>query len=71
VFGHDGAKRITQELGVPFLGDVPLHMEICQRSDEGKPIVLQSQSPFHKAYMDIAEKVWQKLLPLAQKEGAK
>ena len=35
IFGHGGAKREAERLGVPFLGEVPLHMDIRATSDEG------------------------------------
>ncbi len=38
IFGHGGAEAEAQRLGVPFLGAVPLDMEIRARSDAGKPI---------------------------------
>src|SRR5437588_3689515 len=40
IFGHGGARHEAERLGVPFLGEVPLHMTIRQKSDEGLPVVL-------------------------------
>jgi ATP-binding protein involved in chromosome partitioning len=39
IFGHGGARREAERLGVPFLGEVPLHTEIRERSDAGLPVV--------------------------------
>ena len=39
IFGHGGAEEEAKRLGVPFLGAVPLHMEIRTRSDAGQPVV--------------------------------
>ncbi|MEQ9814867.1 MAG: iron-sulfur cluster carrier protein ApbC [Azospirillaceae bacterium] len=39
VFGHGGAREEAARLGVDFLGEVPLHLEIRIRSDAGTPIV--------------------------------
>ena len=36
IFGSGGAKRRAAELGVPFLGDVPISMELRVGADEGK-----------------------------------
>lgn len=36
IFGSGGAKRRAEELQVPFLGEVPIYVEIRQRGDEGK-----------------------------------
>ena len=39
IFGHGGARLEAEKLGIPFLGGVPLHMDIRATSDEGQPIV--------------------------------
>ena len=35
IFGHGGARHEAERLGVPFLGEVPLHMTIREKSDAG------------------------------------
>lgn len=35
IFGSGGARRAAEQLGVPFLGDVPLHIPIRQHGDDG------------------------------------
>jgi ATP-binding protein involved in chromosome partitioning len=62
IFGHGGAKTEAEKLGVPFLGGVPLHMDIRATSDEGRPIVASSpDSPHAQVYRDIAAKAWSEL----------
>ncbi|KAL1921225.1 uncharacterized protein VTP21DRAFT_10941 [Calcarisporiella thermophila] len=62
IFGHNGAADFAKESGVDFLGDVPLHADICELSDKGQPIVASRPESIHsKAYRDIAEKIIQKL----------
>ena len=62
IFGHGGARDTAAEIGVDFLGEVPLHMDIRRTSDEGKPIVIkQPDSPHTAIYLDIARKVMEKL----------
>jgi ATP-binding protein involved in chromosome partitioning len=39
IFGHGGAHQEADKLGVPFLGEVPLHMAIRETSDSGRPVV--------------------------------
>ncbi|RYE82230.1 MAG: ATP-binding protein, partial [Hyphomicrobiales bacterium] len=39
IFGHGGAKAAAARLGLPFLGEVPLHMAIRETSDAGRPVV--------------------------------
>ncbi len=36
IFGHGGARQKAEELGIPFLGEVPLNMQLRQESDSGK-----------------------------------
>jgi ATP-binding protein involved in chromosome partitioning len=55
VFGHGGAREIADKIGVPFLGEVPLHMDIRERSDSGRPIVATDADSEHsKIYREIA-----------------
>ena len=37
IFGHGGARHEAERLGVPFLGEIPLHMSIRATSDAGNP----------------------------------
>jgi ATP-binding protein involved in chromosome partitioning len=58
IFGHGGARREAERLGVPFLGEVPLEMTIRETSDAGLPIVAtQPDSPHAQAYRTIAAAV--------------
>jgi ATP-binding protein involved in chromosome partitioning len=62
IFGHGGARTEAEKLGVPFLGGVPLHMDIRATSDEGRPIVASSpDSPHAQAYREIAARAWEEL----------
>jgi ATP-binding protein involved in chromosome partitioning len=62
IFGHGGAEREADKLGIPFLGGVPLHIDIREKSDAGQPIVATSpDSPHAQAYRDIAIRAWQQL----------
>ncbi len=49
IFGHGGARHEAERLGVPFLGEVPLHMEIREKSDAGLPIVATAPTTSHAA----------------------
>jgi len=64
IFGHGGAEEESHKLSVPFLGAIPLHMDIRRHSDAGTPVVMSEQGgPHAKAFMDIAMKVAAQLLP--------
>jgi len=62
VFGHGGARREAERLGVPFLGEVPLDVEIRETSDAGRPLVVsEPNGPQAAVYRDIAKNVWTEL----------
>ncbi len=58
VFAHGGARREAERYGVAFLGEVPLHMDIREHSDSGRPVVAAEPGGAHaRVYLDIAAKV--------------
>jgi ATP-binding protein involved in chromosome partitioning len=58
IFGHGGARREAARHGVPFLGEVPLHMTIREKSDAGLPVVAtEPDGPHAAAYRSIAAAV--------------
>jgi len=58
IFGHGGARAEAERLGVPFLGEVPLDIDIRQKSDAGLPVVATApDSPQAQCYRDIAAHV--------------
>jgi ATP-binding protein involved in chromosome partitioning len=58
IFGHGGARREAERLGVPFLGEIPLHMSIRATSDSGTPVVASEPDGPHAAiYRDIGARV--------------
>jgi ATP-binding protein involved in chromosome partitioning len=58
IFGHGGARHEAERLGVPFLGEIPLHMSIRATSDSGNPVVASEPDGAHAAiYRAIGTKV--------------
>jgi ATP-binding protein involved in chromosome partitioning len=58
IFGHGGARREAERLGVPFLGEIPLTMEIRENSDAGRPVVVTDPgSPHAQAFVAVAQKL--------------
>ena len=58
IFGQGGGRRAAEQLGIPFLGEVPLDLAIRTQSDIGKPIVIaQPDAPSARTLREIAEKV--------------
>ncbi|PBB38207.1 Mrp/NBP35 family ATP-binding protein [Mesorhizobium sp. WSM3868] len=62
IFGHGGARREAERLGVTFLGEVPLEMGIRESSDAGAPVVASKPDGAEaKIYRDIAARVWDRV----------
>lgn len=58
IFGHGGARQEAERLGVPFLGEIPLHMSIRTTSDAGNPVVASEPDGPHAAiYRAIGTRV--------------
>jgi ATP-binding protein involved in chromosome partitioning len=58
IFGHGGARLEAERLGVPFLGEIPLHMSIRATSDSGTPVVdSEPDGPHAAIYRAIGTKV--------------
>ncbi|MEA2935712.1 MAG: ATP-binding protein involved in chromosome partitioning [Variibacter sp.] len=58
VFAHGGARKEAERLGVPFLGEVPLAMNIRETSDAGRPVVATDpDGPQARIYREIAGRV--------------
>lgn len=71
IFGHGGAKDEAERQKVPFLGEVPLDMEIRETSDSGQPIVVSHPDGAHaQVYIAIARKVWDQVASRLQ-DGAR
>ena len=59
IFGHGGARDEATRIGVPFLGEVPLHMDIREHSDAGTPVVVsQPDGPHGELFKSIAALAW-------------
>ncbi len=58
IFGTGGAEAMADELGVDFLGSIPLHNDIRAGADSGIPIVeSQPESPVAEAFGAIAQRI--------------
>jgi ATP-binding protein involved in chromosome partitioning len=55
IFGHGGARRAADELGIDFLGEIPIEPAVREGSDQGVPIVYGApESASAKAIEQIA-----------------
>ena len=62
VFRRGGGERMSRELGVPFLGAIPLDADIVTSGDEGRPIIVDKpNSVAAQAYRAIATELADRL----------
>ncbi|SDW47683.1 Mrp/NBP35 family ATP-binding protein [Aequorivita viscosa] len=59
IFGKEGAKNLSEDLQVPFLGEVPLVQSIREAGDVGRPAALQTATPTEVAFENITRNVVQ------------
>ncbi len=58
IFGEGGGQSLAEEYGVPFLGAVPLGMDVREGGDSGVPVVVgDPDSPQAGAFRRVAEEV--------------
>ena len=58
IFGHGGARAEAEKLGVPFIGEIPLHPLIRSLSDAGTPVVVERPDSHEaKPYLEMASMV--------------
>ena len=56
IFGDGGARRIADDLGAPFLGEVPIDMALRQACDDGRPLVATDpQHPISQRFIAMAK----------------
>lgn len=55
IFSRGGGERTAREMGVPFLGEIPLDPSVRKAGDGGTPVVLAApESPVAQAFRDLA-----------------
>ncbi|MDO5105774.1 Mrp/NBP35 family ATP-binding protein [Capnocytophaga sp.] len=59
IFGKEGAKHLSEDLNVPFLGEIPLVQSIRESGDVGRPTALQENTPQAQAFTKLAQNVVQ------------
>jgi ATP-binding protein involved in chromosome partitioning len=58
IFRHGGGAQMSKDLGVPFLGEIPLDANIVTSGDEGRPILVSHpESTAAQAYRAIAKRL--------------
>ncbi len=62
IFSHGGGKKFATENSLPFLGEIPIDLEIREGGDKGKPVAISNpDSPVAKAFEDVARNIVDKV----------
>ncbi|WP_289037242.1 Mrp/NBP35 family ATP-binding protein [uncultured Zobellia sp.] len=62
IFGKEGAKNLSEDLNVPFLGEIPLVQSIREAGDVGRPAALQTATPVEEAFEEVTKNVVQEVV---------
>jgi ATP-binding protein involved in chromosome partitioning len=58
IFGEGGGQKLAEQYDVPFLGAIPLGLEVREGGDKGVPVVVsQPESVQAEAFRKVAEEV--------------
>lgn len=55
IFGKEGAKNLSEDLNVPFLGELPLVQSIREAGDVGRPASMQTATSTENAFEEITK----------------
>lgn len=61
IFGQGGGHKLAQQLGVPFLGEIPLVKSISDSGDAGTPAIMEEDGVMTKAFINMAQHVAQQV----------
>jgi len=68
IFGHGGGEGLATDMGIPFLGRLPIYQPIREGSDVGVPLVVaEPASAAAKAFLTVAERAAAQVSIAAQK----
>lgn len=62
IFGKEGAKHLSEDLKVPFLGEIPLVQSIRESGDVGRPAALQIETPLEQAFEKLTQNIVQEVV---------
>jgi len=57
LFGEGGARSLSKDLNIPFLGELPIVQSIREAGDIGRPAALQEETPVEKSITDITRNI--------------
>ena len=62
IFGKEGAKNLSGDLKVPFLGEIPLVQSVREAGDFGRPAALQQATFVREAFTEVTKNVAQEVV---------
>ncbi|SDG88845.1 Mrp/NBP35 family ATP-binding protein [Psychroflexus sediminis] len=62
IFGEKGAKYLADDLGVPFLGEIPLVQSLRESGDIGRPAALQEGTPLSESFTELTRNTVQQVV---------
>ena len=57
IFGKGGGKHLAEELGVAYLGGLPLVQSVREAGDVGRPAAMQENSSIQQAFEEMTKNV--------------
>lgn len=57
LFGREGVRKLSEETGIPLLAQIPIVQSICERGDDGAPIVMNYDSMVGQSLLSLAQSV--------------
>jgi len=62
IFGQEGARHLASDLGVSFLGEIPIVQSIREAGDFGRPAAMQTHTPLETSFRNITQNVVQEVV---------
>lgn len=62
IFGKEGAKHLSEDLNVRFLGEIPLVQSIREAGDVGRPAIMQQDTPVSEAMTEVTRNMVEELV---------
>jgi ATP-binding protein involved in chromosome partitioning len=69
LFGSGGGERLAAEVGVPLIGQVPIHPSVAAGGDAGTPVALEEGSELAEVFAALADEVVTHIAPVIPMEG--
>jgi len=58
IFGKGGAQKVSEQFNVPFIGEIPLHTQIMEGSDTGRPVTVSEPNSMQSlAFSKVAKTI--------------